>query len=297
MSAHAPADYFDANAAVPVHPAAWAAYRAAALGPQDAAAWAAVLADLATALGVSTASLHPCSGGTEGAALALCGALAAQPGPAHVLTTCLEHSAVAATLAQQVQRRPVQLTTLAVPRQGAVEPAAVAAALRSDTRLVSVCAACSETGVLQPIAALAQLCRARGVLLHVDAVQAVGRVHLPPDLWGCDLLSLSAHKLGSVGGVGLLVLRPATPWQRPWPLLAGPAAEEPADLPGLAALAHRLRAAQARTAAGPAPPWRDRVRGAAAGGPCPRSSCWGPRCHVCPTPAVCACPAAPPRPC
>lgn len=254
--AAAPSRYFDANAAMPVTAAAWAAYRAVAEAPASAADGHVALQQIAASLGVDVACLVPCSGGTEADGLALWGILGGRRG-GRVVTTQIEHAAVTATLALLAQQLDFDCVAVAPGPSGRIEPAVLAAVLTPATRLVSMAAACSETGILQPVAAVAALCRQRQIPLHVDAVQALGRLPLPADLWGADLLSFSGHKLGAVGGTGLLVLRPGCPFVHPWP--AADDDGEPPDWPGWASLAPALAAAQARARApSAAGAWRDR---------------------------------------
>jgi cysteine desulfurase len=123
-----------------------------------------------------------------------------------LVTLASEHRAVLDPLAW-LHRHGFPLSVLPLQSDGLVDLDRLAAVLDSDTLLLSVMAANNEIGVLQPLAEIAALCRARGVLFHCDAAQAVGQIPLSMADLGIDLLSLSGHKLYGPKGIGALVLR------------------------------------------------------------------------------------------
>ncbi len=154
------------------------------------------------------------SGGTEANHLAIRGlALAASPspeGPPEVIVSAVEHPSLLAA-ADSLSPLGWQVTRLGVDRQGVVDPEELRRLINPRTRLVSVMLGNNETGVLQPVAQLASLCRAHGVLFHTDAVQGVGKIEVDFAGLEVDALSFTAHKLHGPVGIGGLVLRGDVP--------------------------------------------------------------------------------------
>jgi len=175
---------------------------------------------VATLIGAKAKEIVFTSGATEANNLAIRGAVAARRDRGnHVVTVATEHHAVLDTC-KALERDGCRVTVLPVERDGLVDPERFAAALADDIVLASVMAANNEIGVLQPIAALSRACRARGVWLHTDAVQAVGRVPVDVEALGVDLASLTAHKLYGPKGAGALYVRRASKVELT-PLFAG----------------------------------------------------------------------------
>jgi len=252
--------YLDANASEPLRPVAREAMLAALAAPGNPSSvhFAGRAArrrledareSLAARFGADRAELVFTSGGTEANALAI---HALRRGR-RVLIGATEHGAVRAA-APEAEILPVD-------RDGVVDLAALAAALAAGgPALVCVMLANNETGVLQPVAAVAAVCRAHGAMLHVDAVQAAGRMAMSFAALGADAMALSSHKLGGPQGAGALLIRaPAVV-----PLISGGGQEGGwrGGTPALPAIAGFAAAAQAEPAT--LSGLRDRLEAAAA---------------------------------
>ncbi len=213
--------YFDANGSTPVHPKVLEvcqAYLAGFFGNPSARhaeglrarrAIDAARATIARELGASADEIWFTSGGTESNNWALLGT-AERSSRRHLVVSAIEHKSVLQS-ARELERRGYELELLPVDSAGAVRKHDLEHRLRPDTLLVSVMAANNETGVVQPVREIGELCRERGVLFHTDAVAMLGK--LPVDLreLPCDLLSLSSHKLYAPKGCGVLFVRSGVP--------------------------------------------------------------------------------------
>ena len=157
-------------------------------------------------LGARASEIVFTSGGTEGDNLAIFGVTEAGD---HVVTSTIEHHAVLGAC-RHLEERGCEVTYVPVDKRGFVDPADVKRALRPNTKLISIMFANNETGAVQRIAEIGEIAREADAYFHTDAVQAVGKITVAVDEIGCDLLTLSAHKLYGPQGVGALYVRKGT---------------------------------------------------------------------------------------
>ena len=203
-------------------------------------------ADMAACLGAEAREIYFTGGGSEAdnQALLTGAMLGAKKGKKHLITTAFEHHAVLHAM-KRLEKLGFTVTYLDVHEDGVVRPEDVAAALTEDTALVSVMLVNNEIGTLQPVAEIAKLCHEKGVLVHTDAVQAVGHIPVDVKALDVDMLSLSGHKFHAPKGVGALYCRKGI---RPEILIEGGAQEfgrrgGTENLPGIVAMAAALKEA------------------------------------------------------
>ena len=152
------------------------------------------------------------SGGSEADNQAIVSAarIGEKRGKKHIISTAFEHHAVLHTL-KKLENEGFEVTLLDVHTNGVVTPEDVEKAIRPDTCLVTIMYANNEIGTIQPIKEIGALCRAKGVLFHTDAVQAVGHLHINVAEQNIDMLSLSAHKFHGPKGSGILYAKKTIP--------------------------------------------------------------------------------------
>jgi cysteine desulfurase len=199
---------------------------------------------VAAVLGMRAGDVMFTSGGTESNNAAIKG-LVLGSGRRHLVTTAIEHESVLASADYLARLHGVEVTHAPVDATGTLTPEVLAAALRDDTALVSIGYANNEVGTIQDAAALTAVAHARGVPLHLDAVQAAG--WLPLAGLGADAVTVAGHKIAAPKGTGILAVRGRLPFE---PLLHGGGQERgrrsgTPDVAGAVAIARALELAEA----------------------------------------------------
>jgi len=214
--------YLDHNATTPVHPEVFEAMKpfigerfgnASSIhqaGREARAGLEEARDTIADILGCKAAEIYFTSGGTESDNFAVKGTAFANRGSGkHIITSSIEHHAVEASC-RFLQREGFDVTYLPVDGEGFIDPDDLKKAIRPDTTLATIMLANNETGVIQDMKGLSAVTGEAGVYFHTDAVQATGKISYKIADIGCDLLSISAHKLYGPKGVGLVYIKSGT---------------------------------------------------------------------------------------
>jgi cysteine desulfurase len=230
-----PPIYLDYNATTPIDPVVFAAMEPYlrdyfgnpssdhAYGERTREAISRAREQVAALIGAEPGTIVFTGSGSEANNLALKGvALTYRARGNHIITSAIEHPAIAAPL-RFLERQGYVITILPVDSYGMVDPAHLSAAITDQTILVSIMHANNEVGTIQPIRVIADIAHARGVLLHTDAAQTIGKLPVSVENLGVDLLTVVGHKFGAPKGIGALYVRQGVMLE---PLIHGAGHEE-----------------------------------------------------------------------
>ncbi|MBM4047371.1 MAG: cysteine desulfurase NifS [Planctomycetes bacterium] len=217
--------YMDHAATTPTHPEVWREMSLwfteyygnpatlYALGSKCSEAVEQARTAVADLIGAKPEEIYFTSGGTESDNWAIKG-IACAPGVKgnHIITSSIEHHAVLEPC-HFYEKRGCTVTLLPVDKHGLVDPDDVRKAITDKTILITLMHANNEVGTIEPIEVISKIAKERGIPFHTDAVQTVGKISIDVNALGCDMLSISAHKLYGPKGVGALYLRKGTKLQ------------------------------------------------------------------------------------
>jgi len=172
--------------------------------------------EVAALLGCDPTEVIFTSCGTEGNAMVIRGLLDRHPGKRKVVTTAVEHPSVLTLLRTLERANVIELAIVPVDREGVIDLDAMREAVDDETLLVSVMLAQNETGVIHPIARIAEIAHEKDSLLHVDAVQAAGKIEVSQRALDADFLTISGHKFHAPKGIGALAIRRGIALQPLW---------------------------------------------------------------------------------
>lgn len=165
---------------------------------------------IADLIGANPEEIVFTSGGTEADNFALKGvAWASEKGGNHIITSAIEHHAILNTC-QYLEKREFEVTYLPVDKYGLIDPAQVKEAITNKTTIISIMLANNEVGTIEPIAEIGEIAREKGIYLHTDAIQAIGKIPVNVNELKADLLSISGHKINGPKGIGALYIRKGT---------------------------------------------------------------------------------------
>jgi cysteine desulfurase len=212
-----PPIYLDHNATTPMDPEVFEAMRPHFLAGGNAEsrhsfgrsarrAWEEAKETVARILGADPSEVIFTSGGTESNNLAVFGLAGAETSPGHVTTSPIEHPAIVEPVAR-LEASGFAIDRVPVDAEGLAEASAMAATFRDDTRFATLMLANNETGAIQPVGELVAMAAERGIRVHTDAVQAVGRIPVDFHALGVATLAASAHKFHGPVGVGILLVQ------------------------------------------------------------------------------------------
>jgi cysteine desulfurase len=172
--------------------------------------------EIARLLGCDSSEVIFTSCGTEGNAMVLRGLVDQHPDRRKVVTTAVEHPSVLTLLRALEREKLIELVVVPVDSRGEIDLGRMREAIDGGTLLVTVMLAQNETGVIHPVPQIAEMAHAQGALMHVDAVQAAGKIALDQRALGADFLTISGHKFHAPKGVGALTIRRGLKLQPLW---------------------------------------------------------------------------------